>query len=402
MREDSGVSGGVLAGLRVLDYGRYIAGPYCATLLGYLGAEVIRVEKRDGSEDRYIAPLNAAGEGAVFMQTSCNKKSLTLEPTTPEGRAVTARLMKSADVIVANLPAATLKAMGLDHETVTALKPDIVLATQTAFGERGPYAARGGFDGIGQALSGAMYMSGTPGAPVKAAAPYVDFSTAVLSAFGVLAALIERGRTGRGQRVEATLLGTALAVFNSHLVEQSVLGINRVGSGNRVQTSAPSDVFATRDGHVLLHVVGNGLFRRWARLVGDEARWTNDPRYQSDQSRADHADLILARTREWCAARTTAEVITECERAGLPAGAVHNLQQALDDPQVAAMGFLKRVDYPGLGRPAAIADLPVHLSASGGGIRRRPPTLGEHTDEVLASVGYTAGEIAALRAKGIV
>ena len=124
MREDSGVSGGVLAGLRVLDYGRYIAGPYCATLLGYLGAEVIRVEKRDGSEDRYIAPLNAAGEGAVFMQTSCNKKSLTLEPTTPEGRAVTARLMKSADVIVANLPAATLKAMGLDHETVTALKPE--------------------------------------------------------------------------------------------------------------------------------------------------------------------------------------------------------------------------------------------------------------------------------------
>jgi crotonobetainyl-CoA:carnitine CoA-transferase CaiB-like acyl-CoA transferase len=396
------MSGGVLAGLRVLDYGRYVAGPYCATLLGYLGAEVVRVEKRSGSEDRYIAPLNAAGEGAVFLQTSCNKKSLTLEPTTPEGREVTARLVRSADVVVANLPAATLRAMGLDYETVSAIKPEIVLATQSAFGGHGPYAARGGFDGIGQALSGAMYMTGIPGAPVKAAAPYVDFSTAVLSAFGVLAALIERGKTGRGQRVEATLLGTALAVFNSHLVEQSVLRINRVGTGNRVQTSAPSDVFATRDGHVLMHVVGNGLFRRWARLVGDESRWVDDPQFHSDQSRADHADAILARTREWCAARTTDEVIAECERAGLPAGPVKTLQQALDDPQVAAMGFLRDIDYPGLPRPAAVAELPVRLSASGGGIERRPPTLGEHTDEVLASVGYSPTEIAALRSKGVV
>ena len=338
----------------------------------------------------------------MFLQTGCNKKSLTLEPTTPEGRAVTARLVRSADVIVANLPAAALRAMGLDYETVTTLRPDIVLATQSAFGEHGPYAARGGFDGIGQALSGAMYMTGAPGAPVKAAAPYVDFSTAVLSAFGVLAALLERGKTGRGQRVETTLLGTALAVFNSHLLEQSVLAINRVGTGNRVQTSAPSDVFATRDGHVLLHVVGNGLFRRWARMVGDEARWTDDPLFQTDQSRADHAEPILARMREWCATRTTAEVVAECERAGLPAGPVQNLQQALDDPQVAAMRFLRPVDYPGLPRAAAVADLPVRLSTSGGGIRQRPPTLGEHTDEVLASVGYAAAEIAELRRKGIV
>jgi crotonobetainyl-CoA:carnitine CoA-transferase CaiB-like acyl-CoA transferase len=272
------VQNDVLAGIRVLDFGRYVAGPYCATLLGYLGAEVIRVEKREGSEDRYIAPVGANGEGGVFLQTSCNKKSLTLEPTTPEGREVTKRLVATADVIVANLPAAALKSMGLDYETVTAIRPDVILATQTAFGDHGPYAKRGGFDGIGQAMSGAMYITGTPGHPVKAAAPYVDFSTAVLSAFGVLAALIERGRSGRGQQVQSALLGTALAVFNSHLVEQGVTRIDRVGTGNRVQTSAPSDVIPTRDGHVLMHVVGNGLFRRWARLVGDEARFTGDPR----------------------------------------------------------------------------------------------------------------------------
>ena len=396
------MSTGVLDGIRVLDFGRYVAGPYCATLLGYLGAEVIRIEKRDGSEDRYIAPLTPNGDGAVFLQTSCNKKSLTLEPTTPEGREVTRRLVRTADVIVANLPPASLRSMGLDYGSVIAIKPDVVLVTQTAFGDHGPYAQRGGFDGIGQAMSGAMYITGTPGAPAKSAAPYVDFSTAVLSAFGALAALMERGKTGRGQRVDTTLLGTALAVFNSHLVEQSVTGISRVGSGNRVQTSAPSDVFATRDGHVLLHVVGNGLFRRWARLMGDEQRWTSDPLFGTDQSRADHGAPILERTRQWCATRTTADAIAELERAGLPAGPVCTPQQALDDPQVAAMGFLKSVDYPGLPRPAQVADLPVSLSLTPGGIRARPPLLGEHTDEVLASIGYSSEEIAGLRARQIV
>jgi len=396
------VSDSVLSGVRVLDFGRYVAGPYCATLLGYLGAEVIRIEKRSGSEDRYIAPLTETGDGAVFLQTSCNKKSLTLEPTTPEGREVTARLVRTADVIVANLPAASLRAMGLDYDSVTAIRPDVVLVTQSAFGDAGPYAQRGGFDGIGQAMSGAMYLTGVPGAPAKAAAPYVDFSTAVLSAFGALAALMERGRSGRGQRVDATLLGTALAVFNSHLVEQSVTGIGRVGSGNRVQTSAPSDVFATRDGHVLLHVVGNGLFRRWARLMGEEQRWIGDPLYGTDQSRADHSEAILARTREWCAQRTTREAIDAFEQAGLPGGPVLTPQQALDDPQVSAMGFLKSVDYPGLARPAQVADLPVRLSRTPGGIRQRPPLLGEHTDEILASLGYDSAAIARLRADGIV
>ena len=396
------MSAGVLEGVRVLDFGRYVAGPYCATLLGYLGAEVIRVEKRDGSEDRFIAPLTPSGDGAVFMQTSCNKKSLTLEPMTPEGREVTRRLILASDVIVANLPPASLRAMGLDYESVVAIRPDAIVVTQTAFGASGPYANRGGFDGIGQAMSGAMYITGTPGAPAKAAAPYVDYTTAVLSAFGALAALIERGKSGLGQRVDTTLLGTALSVFNSHLVEQSVSGINRQGSGNRVQTSAPSDVFATTDGHVLLHVVGNGLFRRWARLMGDEERWLNDARFTTDQSRGDHSMPILERTRAWCALRTTGQAIEELEKAGLPAGPVYTPQQALDDPQVQAMAFLKPVHYPGLPRDALVADLPVALSRTPGGIRQRPPRLGEHTDEILASLGYEAADIARLRANGIV
>lgn len=397
------MSQSLLHGVRVLDFGRYVAGPYCATLLGYLGADVIRIEKIGGSEDRFIAPCAAGGEGAVFFMTACNKRSLTLDPASEAGRQIVLRLVKTADVVVANLPAASLQSMGLDYDSLHAVRPDIILATQSAFGDRGPYRDRGGFDGVGQAMSGAMYMSGTPGHPMKALAPYVDFSTAILGAFGVLAALLHRQQTGAGQHVQASLLGTALAAFNSHLIEQGVTGINRVGSGNRVQTSAPSDVFATRDGHVLIHVVGNGLFRRWAQLMGDEQRWLGDPLFQSDQSRADHSAPILARMREWCAQRTTAEALTELERIGVPAGPVYTPQQALEDPQVAAMGFLcSLAHYPGLPRPAPVADLPVRLSATPGAITSRPPLLGEHTDAILAELGYSAAEIARLRADGIV
>lgn len=397
------MSQSLLHGVRVLDFGRYVAGPYCATLLGYLGADVIRIEKIGGSEDRFIAPCAAGGEGAVFFMTACNKRSLTLDPASAAGRQIVLRLVKTADVVVANLPPAALQSMGLDYDSLKAIRPEIILATQSAFGDRGPYRDRGGFDGIGQAMSGAMYLSGTPGQPMKALAPYVDFSTAILSAFGVLAALLHRQQTGAGQHVQTSLLGAALAAFNSHLIEQGVTGIDRVGSGNRVQTSAPSDVFATRDGHVLIHVVGNGLFRRWAQLMGEEQRWLGDPLFQSDQSRADHAAPILARMREWCAQRTTAEALMELERVGVPAGPVYTPQQALEDPQVGAMGFLYSLaDYPGLPRPAPVADLPVRLSATPGAITSRPPLLGEHTDAILAELGYSAAEIARLRADGVV
>jgi crotonobetainyl-CoA:carnitine CoA-transferase CaiB-like acyl-CoA transferase len=394
---------GVLTGIRVLDFGRYVAGPYCATLLGYLGAEVIRVEKRDGGEDRYIAPIASGGEGGVLFQTACNKKSLTLDPATPHGREIVQRLVRTADVVVANLPSAALQSLGLDYASLRAIRPSIILVTQSAFGDRGPLAALGGFDGVGQAMSGAMHMTGTPGQPVKAAAPYVDFSTAVLSAFGTLAALMHRDRTGEGQEVKATLLGTALAVFGSHLIEQAATRKDRVPSGNRVQTSAPSDVFATRDGHILTHVVGNGLFRRWARLMGEEDRWTLDPLYQSDQSRGDHSEEILARMRHWCGQRTTADALQQLSEAGLPAGPVHTLQQALDQPQAQAMNFFRLVEgYPGLAAAVPVPDLPIEFTASGGGIERPPPRLGEHTDTILRELGYSDADLEQLRAMRVI
>jgi crotonobetainyl-CoA:carnitine CoA-transferase CaiB-like acyl-CoA transferase len=213
---------------------------------------------------------------------------------------------------------------------------------------------------------------------------------------------MHRNATGEGQEVKTSLLGTALAVFGSHLIEQSVTRIDRVGSGNRVQTSAPSDVFATVDGHVLTHVVGNGLFRRWAKLMGEEARWADDPLFATDQSRADHGAPILARMRAWCALRTTAQAVEQLEAAGLPAGPVLTPQQALDDPQVDAMQFLKSIaGYPGLTRPAMVPDLPISFGRISGGIDTNPPTAGQHSREILAGLGFTQSEIENLIAAGV-
>ncbi len=313
----------VLKGIRVLDFGRYVAGPYCATLLGYLGAQVIRIERIGGGEDRFIAPVTACGRGrgapADRLQQALAGAGF------PQARVRRDRAPPGGRALMSWWP--TCRRRRLPRSALTTrlsarVRPQIILATQSAFGDAGPYQDRGGFDGVGQAMSGAMYITGSPGNPAKAAAPYVDYTTAVLAAFGTLAALLHKNATGEGQEVKTTLLGTALAVFGSHLIEQSVTGINRAGSGNRVQTSAPSDVFATADGHVLTHTVGDALFRRWARLMGEEQRWVSDPLYATDQSRGDHSAAILERMRAWCATRTTAEALAQLTAAGLPAGPV--------------------------------------------------------------------------------
>jgi len=392
---------GVLAGIRVLDFGRYVAGPYCAALLADLGAEVIRVEKVDGSEDRYVVPVAEGGEGAYFFQCNRNKLGLTLEPTTDEGRAIVRRLVATADVVVANLPEQTLVAMGLDYPSLRAVKPDVVLVTASAFGTGGPYQHRVGFDGVGQAMSGIMYLTGPPGQPTKTYVPFIDYNTAALSAFGTLAALMARRETGRGQQVDTSLLATALTIGNAVLIEQDQTQRNRTSSHNRSQISGPADAFRTRDGWIFAQAVGDPLFRRWARLMGEEA-WLDDPRFASDQTRGDHGEVLSARMAQWCGERTTEEALADLDRARIPAAPVYSPQEALDDPHVRAMRFLEPVAFPGLARPALVAGTPVRLSETPGAVRHRAPTLGEHTDAILAELGYGPEEIAELRAKRVV
>ena len=391
----------VLKGVKVLDFGRYIAGPFCGTLLGDLGADVIRIEKVDGSEDRFLSPITEDGDGALFMQLARNKRSLTLNPMKPEGREVVKRLVATADVVVANLPPDTLEAMGLDYNSLRAIKPDIILTMISAFGRGGPYSNRVGFDGLGQAMSGNMYMSGTSEQPVKAYAPFIDFGTASLAAFGTMSALFERQKTGRGQIVEGSLFNTALTMMNGTVIEQAAIKANRLATLNRSQTSAPADTFKTKDGWILVQTVGGPLFKRWTDLMGED-HWLDDDRFKTDISRGDNGEIISERLASWCAERTNEEVLAEMEKARIPAGPILSPQQVLEDPHIAAKGLFESVEYPGLDTPAPLMKTPVELSETPGEIRSRAPRLGENTDEIMKELGYDQNQIIDLRNKRVI
>ena len=391
----------VLEGIRVLDFGRYIAGPFCGTLLGDMGAEVIRIEKVEGSEDRFLSPITENGDGAMFMQLARNKRGMTLNPMKPQGREIVEKLVATADVVVANLPPETLKAMALDYESLRSTKSDIILTMISAFGRGGPYSNRVGFDGLGQAMSGNMYMSGTPEQPVKAYAPFIDFGTASLAAFGTMAALYERQKTGKGQIVEGSLFNTALTMMNGTVIEQAAIKPNRVATLNRAQTSAPADTFKTKDGWVLVQSVGGPLFKRWADLMGED-HWLDDPRFKDDITRGDNGEIISKRLAEWCAERTSEEVLKAMEEVRLPAGPILSPREVLEDPHIAAKGLFQPLEYPGLSSPVPVMRTPVELSETPGEIRSRAPTLAEHTDEIMKELGYSESDIQELKEKRII
>ena len=390
----------ILKGTRVLDFGRYLAGPAAAALLGDLGADVIRVDKIGGSEDRDYTPTTPDGSGSLFLQVNRNKRSITLDPTTEAGKEVLQKLVATADVVMANMPPKTLVVLGLDYDALKEIKPDIILVTASAFGTGGPYSDRVGFDGIGQAFSGAVYSTGLPDMPIKPNVPYVDHGTALSCAFGALAAIIDRQKTGKGQHVEGSLLATAYTFLSGILVEEGVTGIGRTRTANRNQYAGPSDVFATKDGWLITQVISNPLFKRWCKLVGKPELF-DEPRFANDQLRGDNGADLSKYMSEWCATRTTEQAITELEQAKIPAGRVNSPREALEDPHVNAIGLIRNVAYPGMDRPLRLIDPPVRLSRHTSEMKR-PPTTGEHTDEVMAELGYNGPAIIGLRHKKVI
>jgi crotonobetainyl-CoA:carnitine CoA-transferase CaiB-like acyl-CoA transferase len=390
-----------LAGIRVLDFGRYIAGPYCATLLADMGAEVIRIERREGGEDRYLVPVTEQGEGAMFIGLNRNKKGITLDPAHPESAEIKRRLIASADVVIANLPINVLTRLGLDYESLKAIKPDIILTMVSAFGSTGPYANRVGFDSVVQAMSGAMSLTGFAPTPTRSIVSFEDFATALHAAFGTMVALFERQRSGRGQMVEGALLSTGIMLMQGLLAECHVTGIVREQRGNTSFHTAPADAFQTSDGWIMVQVISNAIFARWAKLVG-RPDFIDDPRCSDDLARGDNYELINEAMIAWAKQRTTAEAIAQLEAARVPCGPVYDVASTLHDPQVEARELLKYLEYPGSPKPVPIADTPVRLSATPAAIRHRAPTLGEHTDEVLLSLGFTEDEIAAFRLAQII
>ena len=352
---------GVLEGVKVLDFGRYIAGPFCGALLADYGAEVIRIERVNGSEDRYVTPVSEDGQGAMFLQLNRNKLGLTLNPTKEKGQEIVKKLVQKSDIVIANLPEQTLKSMGLDYEELKEINPGIILTSNTAFGTTGPYAERVGFDGVAQAMSGAMDMTGEPEQPTKAYAPYVDFCSASLAAFGTLLAYLEKQKTGKGQRVQTSLLQTALTTTNSLLIEQEILNINRVASLNRAQTSGPSDTFKTKDGWILVQTVGGPLFERWVNLMG-EKDWLEDKRFQDDLSRGENGHLISERMSEWCAERTSKEAIMELEGSRIPVGEVLKASETLKEEHILKKGSFVKLNYPTMDKEYSVVGPAVELS----------------------------------------
>ena len=392
---------GILEGVKVLDFGRYIAGPFCGALLADYGAEVIRIERVNGSEDRYVTPVSNDGQGAMFLQLNRNKLGLTLNPTKDKGKEIVKRLVERSDIVIANLPEQTLKSMGLNYEDLKSINPGIILTSNTAFGTTGPYAERVGFDGVAQAMSGAMDMTGDPEKPTKAYAPYVDFCSASLAAFGTLLAFLEKQKTGKGQRVQTSLLQTALTTTTSLLIEQEILNVNREASMNRAQTSGPSDTFKTKDGWILVQTVGRPLFERWANLMGDD-HWLNDKKFEDDLSRGENGLIISERMAEWCSQRTSAEAIKELESSRIPVGEVLKANETLHEEHILKKGSFIKMKYPTMDKEYSVVGPAIDLSENPGEIKTRSPELGEHNIEILSGLGYSQEEIDQLKEDRII
>lgn len=391
---------GILEGVKVLDFGRYIAGPWCAALLGDLGADVIRIEKRTGSEDRFIQPVATEDEGAIFLQCNRNKRGMTFNPRHARSGEVLARLVGGADVVIANMPPAGLKAAGLDYESLKQYREDIILTTVSAYG-RGPWHERVGFDTVAQTMSGAAFMSGDGRAPVKSYAPWVDYGTAGLCAFGTLAALMERQRSGKGQVVEGALLATALTAMGAHLTEFAVSGKERKPIGNRSPYAGPADIVKVSDGWIAVQAMGQPLFTRLAKLI-DREEWLEEPAYSNDTKRGKHGEALSAALGEWAADKTQTQALDLLSGAGVPCGPVYDLAQTMGDAHIKQAGFFKSLSLLHGGRQAPIIDTPVRFSQSAVGAKTRAPRLGEHTDEILAELDFSPEEIASLREEGVV
>lgn len=385
-----------LKGIRVIDFGRYIAAPYCGMLLADLGADVIRVERREGGEDRSVGPVTSRGEGAMFLNLNRNKRGITLNLGSPSSEDVVRRLVSSADIVIANLPFKVLQKVGLDYESLKKIREDIILVMASAFGSDGPYAERVGFDGVTQAMSGSMHLTGFADAPVRSVVPFVDYDTALHAAYGAIAALYQRKETGRGQLVEVSLLETSVTFMLPLLAEHAATDIRRSQQGNAGFFSAPSDTFQTRDGWIIVATNGNWMFARWAKLIG-RPELVDDPRFKDDKARSENYIAINEIMSAWCAERSRDEAMAELEEARIPCGPVYCLNETLDDPHVRERGLLEYVQLDGEERPVPLAHMPLRL----GELARRPlrptPGLGEHTDEVLQEIGFSAEEIVKLR-----
>lgn len=387
-----------LHGIRVLDLSRILAGPYCTMILGDLGADVVKVENPDGGDDtRAWGPPFIAGESAYFLGVNRNKRGITLNLKNPRGRDILRALAVKSDVFVENMRPGTLERWGLDGGSLRALNPKLVACSLSAFGKTGPYRDDPGYDFTLQALGGLMSVTGQPdGEPTKVGVALVDVMTGLFASTAILAALRSRDATGLGQQVDLSLLESELAALANVASGYLVSGNRPRRYGNAHASIVPYEVFPARDRPFALAAANDRQFGLLARELG-HAEWAVDPRFATNPDRVVHRAELIAELGQVFAQADAADWVTRLRAAGLPCAAINNVDEAFAHEQVEALEVVEEVQHPTVGALKLVRP-PFHLSETPATIRLPPPTLGQHTDEVLGELlGLDGGTIAELR-----
>ena len=376
---------GALDGIRVIDQTQVMAGPFCSMLLGDMGAEVIKVEPPGGEDARGSAPELRPGVSAAFPAVNRNKRGIVLDLKQPDGVAVLEKLVATADVLVENYRPGVARRLGVDYETLRAVNPGLVYCSISGFGQTGPYAGRGGYDLIAQGMSGIMSVTGSEGGPpVKVGVPVTDLGAGLFAVVGILAALRARRLTGRGQLVETSLFEAGLALSVWEATEYWFTGRTPQPKGTAHRMSAPYQAFRASDGFFTVGASNVRLWPRFAGLLGLEAL-TRDPRFDTVAHRLQNRAALEARIEQVTGAQPRAYWLDRCEAAGIPAGPIYSIPEALADPHAVARGMVQEIEQPGAGRIKALGN-PVKLSRSPAATRKAAPLLGEDTDAVLAEL----------------
>ncbi|MBI1397780.1 MAG: CoA transferase [Betaproteobacteria bacterium] len=388
-----------LKGLRVLDLTRVRAGPTCVRMLADFGADVIKIESPPGVDPN--ESMGGPRDGGDFQNLHRNKRSMTLNLKTEEGRGIFMRLAKDTDVVAENYRPDVKFRLGIDYESLRAVNPRIILASVSGFGQDGPYRNRPGFDQIAQGMGGLMAITGLPGqGPVRAGIAVADSSSGLYAALGVFIALLERARTGQGQWVQASLLQSQIAMLDFQAARYLVSGEVPGQAGNDHPTSIPTGVFETEDGHINIATAGEGQWRQLCTALGLEELLEN-PDFQSEQLRSKHRVAVNTALSEATRSFTSQALIDLLNGVGVPCGPIYRVDEMFADPQVQHLGAAAPVRHPRLGDIRLVAQ-PVKLTRTPARIETAAPDAGEHTDAILHDLGYTDPQITDLRARKVV
>lgn len=391
-----------LADVRVVDFSHFIAGPYATMILADFGAEVIKIESAGEGDAFRNYPPTLGGEGVPYLWVNRNKRSVALDLKAAEGLAIAKRLIEEADIVVENFSTGVMARLGLDYETVSKGNPGLIYCSISAYGRSGPYARRSGFDPIVQAESGFISMNGDPAEqPGYRAGPSImDISTAMMSANAIQAALLARGRTGRGQYIETTMIETAVNMLGNFSLAYLATGVSPTRFGNIQATASPVGAFETADGPIYLACANDRTFQRFAREVLQDPQLADDPDYADSRRRRDNTRKLIGLISGRLKQGARAMWLSRMHEAGVPGGAIRTVGEAMDAPEIAELGLLSEIPHPTLGTIPNVG-LPVHFSETPVASPVAAPLLGADTAEVLSRVlNYTPEQVRAAAAAG--